>query len=128
MGRGIGHCWFPFCEWGNHPVTDPLGELKNSLRRGAPPPDAASIRLPEVPSAAYAVGRFLLSWAHSGELGADQAVLLRQALRWSGVSSLFLGPSPVMTPDFLHRLIQAGVDFAPDGELRVRRFAPTWST
>lgn len=127
MGRRIGHCRFPFIERGNHSVTDPLGKLKDSLRRGVPPPDAISIRLPDIPSTAYAVGRFLLSWARSEELGADQAVLLRQALRWSGVSSLFIGSAPVLTPDFQQLLIRAGVDYTLDGVLRIRQFAPSWS-
>lgn len=126
MGRGIGRRWFPFREWGNHPVTDPLGELKASLRRGAPPADSASIRLPDEPSAAYAVSRFLLSWAQAGGLDADQAVLFRQALRWLGIPSLFVGPLPIFTPEFVGHLKQAGVNFRPDGELHVRPFAPSW--
>jgi len=107
-------------------VTDPLGELKDSLRRGAPPVDSGSIRLPDEPSAAYAVSRFFLSWAQAGGLDADQAVLFRQALRWFGISSLFCGPSPVLTPEFVGRLKQAGVNCGPDGELHVRPFAPSW--
>lgn len=108
-------------------MIDPLGELKDSLRRGASPPDAASLTLPEQPSPAYAVGRFFVAWAQAGELGADQAVLLRQALRWLRVSSLFLGAGTSLTPEFVSRLAQAGVDTAPGGELHVRRFAPPWS-
>ncbi len=106
-------------------MTDPLGEMKESLRRGTPP-DTALIKLPEEPSAAYAVGRFLLSWGQTGELGADQAVLLRQALRWLGVTSLFIGHAPVLTPEFVCRLNQAGVDFRHDGELFVRSFSASW--
>ena len=106
-------------------MTDPHGALRDALRCGSPP-DAAAIRLPEEPSAAYAVSRFFLSWTQAGELGADQAVLLRQALRWLGVSSLFVGPSPSWNPDFVNCLNQAGVDCDPGGEIRVRPFAPTW--
>ena len=106
-------------------MTDPLGALKDSLRRGSPP-DATSIKLPDESPAAYAVGRFLLSWVQVGELGADQVVLLRQALRWLGISSLFLGSSPVLIPDFIGLLSRTGIDYTPDGELHIRSFTPPW--
>lgn len=109
-------------------MTDPLGELKASLRRGAPPPDASSIKLPEEPSFVYAVSRFLLSWADAGGLEADQAVLLRQALRWSGASSHFVGSPPPASPEFIRFLDKAGVDWDITGELHVRPFAPDWLT
>ena len=107
-------------------MTDPLGDLRNSLRIGAPPLDAASIRLPSEPSASYAVQRFFLSWAQTGELGVDQVVLLRQALRWLEVSSLFVGPSPIWNPEVINWLKQAGIDCDSGGELSVRPFAPPW--
>jgi ATP-dependent DNA helicase RecQ len=106
-------------------MTDPLGLLRDSLRSGSPP-DASSIRLPDEPSSAYAVGRFLLSWAQAGELAADQAVLLRQALRWLEIDSLFVGVSPIGNTDFIDCLKQAGVDCDPGGELRAQPFAPKW--
>jgi ATP-dependent DNA helicase RecQ len=107
-------------------MTDPLGDLRNSLRIGAPPLDAASIRLPSEPSSSYAVQRFFLSWAQVGELGVDQVVLLRQALRWLGVSSLLVGASPIWNDELINWLKRAGMDYKPGGELRVLPFAPKW--
>jgi ATP-dependent DNA helicase RecQ len=107
-------------------MTDPLGDLRDSLRNGMPPSDAASSRLPDEPSPAYAVNRFFLSWAQTGELGVDQVVLLRQALRWLKVPSLLVGPSPILNPEVISWLRQAGVDCGPGGELSVRPFAPSW--
>ena len=107
-------------------MTDPLGDLRDSLRNGTPPLDPASIMLPDEPSTAYAVNRFFLSWTQVGELGVDQVVLLRQALRWLGISSLFVGASPIWNPEFVNRLKHAGIDCDPGGELRVRPFAPPW--
>jgi ATP-dependent DNA helicase RecQ len=106
-------------------MRDPLGELKEALRRGAPPPEAATAKLPEEPSAFYAVGRFLLSWTEAGELGADQAVLLRQALRWLGGAPLFVGLA-AKTEEFIHTLARAGVAWAPDGVLHLHNFAAPW--
>lgn len=107
-------------------MTDPLGDLRDSLRNGTPPLDAASIMLPDEPTVAYAVKRFFLSWAQAGELGVDQVVLLRQALRWLEISSILVGASPIWNPDFINCLKQAGIDCNPGGELRVRPFAPLW--
>ena len=107
-------------------MTDPLGELRDSLRRGTPPLDAASIRLPGKPTASYAVERFFLSWAQVGELGVDQVVLLRQALRWLGISSLLIGASPIWSEELINWLKHAGIDCYPGGELRVLPFAPSW--
>lgn len=107
-------------------MTDPLAALGDALRRGSPPDGAEAIVLPREPSCVYAVSRFFLSWAQAGCLGADQAVLLRQALRWSKISSLTVGPPPAASPDFVRHLAQAGVDWDSSGELHVRDFSAPW--
>lgn len=107
-------------------MTDPLRELKAALSRGSPPSDAASIILPELPTFTYAVSRFLLSWAQTGELGADQAVLLRQALRWSGCTSLMVGPSPAKNPNFIRHLAKSGIEWDSTGELHLSPFVAAW--
>jgi len=108
-------------------MIDPLGELREALRRGTPP-ESASINLPDVPSISYAVSRFFLSWSHTGRLGADEAVLLRQVLRWSMIPSLFIGSSPVFVSPFIEHLNLAGVSWSAPGQLIAHPFVAGWST
>jgi len=109
-------------------MTDPLGTLKEALRTGCPPasvsplPPLAAGSLPP----AYAVHRLLLAWSDSSPFGADHAVLLRQALRWCGVSSLPLGGHSVAPPAPVELLSKAGIHWAPSGELILRQFRPSW--
>jgi len=108
-------------------MSDPLRELKESLRSWAPPADAASMALPDEPSFAYAVGRFLASWAQAKKFGADQAVLLRQALRWGGFTTLNVGPLLASEFEVAQVLGRSGVDWDLSGVLHLRPFQPSWS-
>jgi ATP-dependent DNA helicase RecQ len=105
---------------------DLLGQLRDSLRMGHPPTKSGSGTLPETPRSAYAIYRFLLSWSQAGELGADQAVLLRQALRWSGVTDLFVGDRPASYETLKYSLRKVGVDWSDSGRLKVTPFLPEW--
>ena len=87
-----------------------------------------SAEILDEPTAAYAVSRFIVSWTESQCLGPDQAVLLRQALKWLKVQSLYVGPSPAFTSEFRKQLLKAGVELDLAGSLSVRNFTPAWST
>lgn len=107
-------------------MTDPLGVLKQALRAGTPPALSSLPPLPDEPGPDYAVARFLKSWSHAGSLGADQAVLLRQALSWLKCSPVMLGAPPPESPDFQRCLKQAGVEWNFAGQLSAAPFAPPW--
>jgi hypothetical protein len=107
-------------------MIDPLRQLKSALISSEPPPDAKTFALSGQPNLVYSVGRFLASWAQAGSFGPDQAVLLRQALRWSPSSSLLVGIKPPDDPDFLRCLDNAEISWSPMGQLRVKPFVPLW--
>lgn len=107
-------------------MTDSLGVLKQVLRAGNPPVHSNLPALPNEPGPDYAVARFLISWAHAGTLCADQAVLLRQALRWLSCSTVMVGAPPPESPDFQRYLQQAGVEWSFSGQLSAAPFAPAW--
>jgi ATP-dependent DNA helicase RecQ len=106
-------------------MTDPLRRLRSELLAGHPSGEFNS-PLPSKPEFPYAVHRFLAAWAHAGTFGADQAVLLRQALRWSKLESILIGPRSAVNADWLRCLEQAGVEWGWDGQLRARPFIPSW--
>ena len=107
-------------------MTDPLGVLKQALRAGNPPENSTLPALPNEPGPDYAIARFLISWAHAGSLRADQAVLLRQALRWLNCSPVMVGAPPPESTDFQQYLQQAGVEWSFAGQLSAAPFAPPW--
>jgi ATP-dependent DNA helicase RecQ len=107
-------------------MTDPLGVLKQALRAGTPPALSSLPSLPDEPGPDYAVARFLKSWAHAGTLRADQAVLLRQALRWLNCSPAMVGAPPPESPDLQRSLQQSGVDWNFAGQLSAVPFTPSW--
>ena len=107
-------------------MIDPLRHLKSALIGGAPPPDSVSFVSCGQPNLVYAVDRLFASWAHAGSFGPDQAVLLRQALRWSPSSSLLVGIKPPEDPDFLRCLQNAEINWSPMGQLSVKPFLPSW--
>lgn len=100
----------------------PLSELRKSLILGKPPSNSDSSDLPGEPTGSYAVRRFFLSWTSSGNLGLDQAVLLRQALRWLEQTSLLLEASPILTQDFVDCLLRVGIRCDANNELHVDKF------
>jgi ATP-dependent DNA helicase RecQ len=106
-------------------VTDPLGKLRSALRARRPSVEPIP-PLPAAPSFAYAVDRFLSAWGQAGNFGPDQAVLLRQALRWSKQEAIFVGPKPAENAEGWRTLENAGVEWGYDHNLRVRPYSPTW--
>ncbi len=106
-------------------MTDSLGQLRSALLAGRPSGEFSSPS-PAKPEFPYSVHRFLAAWAHAGTFDADQAVLLRQALRWSKLESILVGPRSVVNADWLRFLEQAGVEWGWDGHLRARPFIPDW--
>jgi ATP-dependent DNA helicase RecQ len=107
-------------------MTDPLGVLKQALRAGTPPAKSTLPPLPDNPDPSYAVARFLISWSHAGSLGADQVVLLRQALRWLNSSPVMIGAPPPNSPDFQLSLLQAEIGWSLSGHLSTSPFTPPW--
>jgi len=93
--------------------------------RSRTPPAATSDALPSRPDFSYAVLRLLNAWSQAGKFGPDQAVLLRQALRWSPSSSVLIGPKPG-DDDLLSSLKCAGIEWGWDECLRVSPYAPLW--
>jgi ATP-dependent DNA helicase RecQ len=106
-------------------VNDPLTDLKSSLRDGKPQTKASTLSLPTKPDFQYAVTRFLNSWAHAGKFGADQAILLRQALRRLQ-TPVTVNANPPDDPDFIGFLEKAGIEWSHAGTLRANPFAPAW--
>jgi ATP-dependent DNA helicase RecQ len=106
-------------------MMDPLGALRAALRTRTPPPVVPDV-LPNKPDFSYAVLRFLNSWGHAGKFGPDQAVLLRQALRWSTSSSVFIGSKPASDETQFSSLQSAGIVWGWDQCLRVAPYTPDW--
>lgn len=106
-------------------MTDPLGRLRSALLAGYPAGESIS-PLPAKPEFPYAVDRFLAAWAQAGTLGADQVVLLRQAILWSKLESILIGPKPAESADWQRCLESAGVEWGWDGCMRAKPFTPVW--
>lgn len=105
-------------------MNEALSSLRAALASGAPPPlDEAP--LPAVPNVEYAIRRFLNSWARSGRFGADEAVLLRQAVRWSR-TPLEVGIGPDSFGASVPHLAKANVRWSADGAISAIPFAPAW--
>lgn len=101
-----------------------LEALKAALRSPEPPQNVPEEPPPDSISIDYAIWRFLRAWAQNGELGADEAVLLRQVARWHA-GKLFVGILPPKLDRFA-RL--TGVEVTPVGHLSAAPFCPSWLT
>jgi ATP-dependent DNA helicase RecQ len=71
----------------------------------------------------YAVWRFLKALRDSPTALTDHAILLRQALRWSGLTHLDSGLSSRWSSDTLHRV---GIVAGNHGHVRVVPLRPSW--
>ncbi len=105
-------------------MYDPIPRLKDMIARNAVA--ASNGALPSCPTASYAIERFGLAFGATGQVGADEAVLLRQAVRWSGMPYLH-----VERPDWFDELgenflRQAGVTWSSNGFLSAEAYAPSW--
>ena len=106
-----------------------LFELTQESLRFERPPDVAGLPRPDSLSEDYALWRFLRAWSHSGHLGTDHAVLLRQAVRWNARKlclpklPLFRG-GPSVPDAEIPRLV--GLRLSVHGELEADPYAPKW--
>lgn len=100
-----------------------LDALRNCLASGQAPADRPTSDLPREPTFAYAIERLLLAWQEAGCFAADQAVLLRQTVRWAPDSTLFLAKlHESLTPWFP----RVGLQLHPGGQLVASSFKPAW--
>jgi ATP-dependent DNA helicase RecQ len=104
-------------------MSDPLERLRAAVSGAAIDTQTA---LPAEPDFEYAVARLCKARSQSAELGADEAVLLRQAIRWSGQPHLLLGPPPPASGAFARTLIKAGVQWSNDGHVSAEPYSPAW--
>ena len=97
--------------------------LRECLSSGRPPIAESAIALPDYPRFDYAVSRLLLSWRSSGNFGSDEAVLLRQAVRWTRGSKILAGP----IHDSVRRMLSTvDLEQFAGGELVAKPFCPEW--
>jgi len=106
-------------------MTDIISQLRDSLQGGIPPVEVDP-KLPSEPTLGYAAQRFFLSWKQTGGFGADEAVLLRQTLRWFGESDIRVGPQSDELRKINNLLIKAGVEWLSNGYLHAKQFCPNW--
>ena len=106
-------------------MNDPLINLKEALRRWKPESDAASLPLPAYPNFEYAVKRLLASWSRAGRFGADEAILLRQALRHLS-APVTVNVKPPEDPGALLNLERAGIGWTHSGTVQAIPFTPSW--
>ena len=104
-------------------MTDPTGRLRSALQNRRPP-EAHQPCLPLQPTFDYAVERFLSAWSRSGVFGPDEAVLLRQAIRWSNLESILVGTKP--DEECWQNLQRAGIQWGWDRHLRIKPYLPDW--
>src|SRR5271165_5934214 len=101
----------------------PLDSIRLSLQTGVPPLEPITPVLPAEPRREYAIHRFLLAWQRSRRFGSDEAVLLRQVVRWSPESHLLTGAVHESVRAIFSRVSLAD---EPGGYLRAAPLAPQW--
>ena len=104
------------------PMTH-IERLRISLSSGVAPTNDNPRELPATPRFDYALHRLLLAWSDSSRFSADEAVLLRQIVRWAPQSTLFVGR---LHESVQHWLPEVGLDRLAGGELVARPYAPKW--
>ncbi len=78
------------------------------------------------PNIDYSVNRFGLARCSVGDFGPDQIVLLRQAIRWSGMDEVRVD-RPLHQPKQMDQWLKnAGVKWTPGGYLSAEPYAPIW--
>lgn len=105
-------------------MTDRLQILRKALREGRP--RTGNLQLPETPEFDYAVDRLLKAWEEGGAFGPDQAVLLRQVIRWSKISQLDLGPVGNWLEAHADVLSKSGISWLQSGQASASPFIPDW--
>lgn len=105
-------------------VTDSIDRLKAYLG------SSEKINFPDklsffVPTFNYAVDRFGMAYGESKILGSDEIVLLRQAIRWSGMTDIRLN-RPSNYPEIEKLLEKAGLKWSLNGYLLAEAYEPIW--
>ena len=95
-----------------------VANLRTALREGIP--IAVGEKPRDYTSVEYVAWRCMRAWQSSGSFGADETVLLRQALRWGARD--FSPKSEIVVTENLRK---AAVDFR-GGELKADPFRPNW--
>src|SRR5690348_2298216 len=96
-------------------------DLLRKALENAQVPDQLFSR-PERPTAQYGIWRLFASWKARGVFGSDEAVLLRQFLRWLD-APLFVDD---LGQDIESILQRTDVRRGPDGSLTAEPYSPTW--
>jgi ATP-dependent DNA helicase RecQ len=97
--------------------------LRGCLHANQPPAVPIPRELPDDPTTEYAAQRALLAWQSLGTFTPDVAVLVRQTVRYSEESTLFVGS---VAPAFIPELARLGVSFSADGCLHAAPYRPEW--
>src|ERR1039458_8413652 len=103
-------------------MSHSLAHLAQALTMQSPEPLLPVNKPSEHCSAEYAVWRLKKAWLDGTSFGPDQAVLVRQAVRWSG-GTLFV---PALSQALRGALFQAGVRWSEAGTLSAEPFLPDW--
>lgn len=96
--------------------------IRGSFSQGSPAESASPKPLNLDPPVDAAAWRFLLSWQDHGILGADEAVLFRQAIRW-GLEGIHVPNVPI---EFKQLLDKCSVSIDASGIVNARPFKPAW--
>lgn len=83
-------------------------------------------KLPDLPNLDYSVDRFGLAYSTTESIGPDEIVLLRQAVRWSGMTGIRVDRPSGQSDQIDQWLMNAGVTWTPSGHLSAESFAPNW--
>jgi ATP-dependent DNA helicase RecQ len=99
--------------------TAPHLVLREALARGTT--SHCTIAPSAGPTVRSAINRLLVAWQDSGEFGADEAVLLRQVVRWNR-DPFFVGD---LSPSIEKWIDRVGIQFSA-GFLSAEPFRPPW--
>ena len=106
-------------------VSDPIQRLKTYISANQNDIQWPE-KLSEIPNLDYAVDRFGLARRSSEYIGPDEIVLLRQVIRWSGMTNIRVD-RPINQPnDFDKWLNNAGVRWSSSGYLSADPFKSDW--
>lgn len=103
-----------------HATVDSIALLRRALATAIPPTDDCA--RPDRPTALYSIWRLLTSWKVRQCFGSDEAVLLRQSLRWLERPLLVERVAPSIESFF--GLV--GITHGPDGFLVAEPYSPQW--
>ena len=82
--------------------------------------------LSDSPNIDYSVDRFGLAFQRTGRLGPDEIVLLRQAVRWSGMDEIRVD-RPTDQPELMDQWLRnAALTWTPSGYLSAEPYTPDW--